>query len=115
MTVVLHTPESGVVKTDISDGWTVIEGAPTMTTWFEYQSPDKSIVTGTWRSTTGAYRAEARFHEYVYLVEGVIELTPDGGETVTARAGDAFTVEADFKGVWRIVEPVYKRFLLKMG
>lgn len=114
MAVVVHQPETGRILSEISPGWEVIEGSPTMTTWFEYQSPDESIVTGTWRATPGKLHATYKYHEFVYLIEGLIEITPESGETVTVRSGNAFTVEADFVGTWNILEPVYKRFLLKV-
>ncbi|MDR3506547.1 MAG: cupin domain-containing protein [Caulobacteraceae bacterium] len=114
MSVVIHAPETGVCNPNISDGWTVIDGEPTMTTWFEYRSPDETIVTGTWRATPGTFHATYKFHEFVYLIEGLIEITPEGGDTVIVKPGDAFTVEADFIGTWKIIEPVYKRFLLKI-
>lgn len=114
MSITVHIPETGVSNFDISAGWTAIEGSPTMKTWFEYRSPDEAIVTGTWRATPGTFHAKASFYEYVYLIEGKIEITPEGGATVTVGPGDAFSVEPDFVGTWKILEPVYKRFLLKM-
>lgn len=114
MTVQVLKPESSEPITPISDGWTVIEGAPVMWTWIEHASQDRSVVEGTWRCTPGLLRAEYRYYEFVVMLEGLIEITPDGGETVTVKAGDAFAVEADFRGAWRVLEPVHKRFLLKL-
>jgi len=97
------------------DGWTVAEGSPRMTTWIEYKAPDGSAIAGTWEATPGTFRAEYRAPEFVHLREGTIEITPDGGETVTVTAGDAFCVEADFAGLWKIVAPVRKHFLIILG
>lgn len=108
------TPEIGDPITPISPGWTVLEGEPTMWTWFEHQSEDGSLVEGTFRCTPGTLRAEYSYYEYVMMLEGRIEITPDGGETVVVKAGDAFAVEAHHKGVWKVTEAVHKRFLLKI-
>lgn len=115
MSITLSVPETGHVNPDISEGWTVVEGSPTMTTWFEYQSPDKTLVTGTWRATPGTFHAAYKFHEFVNMIEGEIDITPEGGETVTVRAGDNFNVEPDFVGTWVIKQPVLKRFLIKLA
>jgi uncharacterized cupin superfamily protein len=46
----------------------------------------------------------------VVLIKGRIVITPDGGTPVTVQAGDAFVVEKDFKGTWKIEEDVRKHF-----
>jgi uncharacterized cupin superfamily protein len=109
------TPQYGDANRQIGEGWTVLEGAPQLATWIEHRSNDGSIVAGTWHASPGTLRAEYRFYEFVVMIEGLIEITPDGGETMTVRGGDSFAIEADFKGVWKIIEPVRKRFLLKLA
>jgi uncharacterized cupin superfamily protein len=44
------------------------------------------------------------------LIKGRIVITPDGGTPVTVQAGDAFVVEKDFTGTWKIEEDVRKHF-----
>jgi len=116
MAVGISIPKTGLFVETPSDNWKAIEGNPIMKTWLEYQTADKTVVTGTWESTTGTWYSEnTLFHEYVYLVEGVMELTPDGGETLSVKAGDAFTVEAGFSGSWKVTEAVSKRFLFRLA
>ncbi|MBO9378873.1 DUF861 domain-containing protein [Sphingomonas histidinilytica] len=115
MSVKILTPETGDPITPISEGWEVIEGNPVLWAWFEHTSEDGKLIEGTWRCTPGTFRAEYKYYEFVVMIEGVIEITPDGGETVVVRGGDAFAVEADFKGTWKIVEPVHKRFLVRLA
>lgn len=114
MTIVRHSVSGIEPITADLDGWTPVAGSPGMTTWIEYSAPDGSLIAGTWRATPGIYRAEYAAYEFVHLVEGVIEITPDGGEAVTMAPGDNFSVEADFKGEWKIVEPVLKHFVIKL-
>lgn len=102
------------VTTDL-DGWTPIEGNPSMITWIEYGADDGSLIAGTWRATPGTYRAEYSAYEFVHLLEGRIDITPDGAETQTMLPGDAFSVDADFKGEWKIVEPVLKHFVIRLA
>ena len=48
------------------------------------------------------------------MLSGRIVITPDGGEPVTIVAGDAFVVENNFKGTWKIEETVRKHFDFKL-
>jgi uncharacterized protein len=92
------------------DGWVVTEGTPSMKTWVLHTATDGSMVSGIWECTVGSYHATYTAYEYVVLIKGRIVITPDGGTPVTVKAGDAFVVEKDFKGTWKIEEDVRKHF-----
>jgi hypothetical protein len=110
-TIVKLPPLASVtpVETDL-DGWVVTEGAPRMTTWVLHTAADGSMMAGYWEATPGSYHATYTAYEFVHLIEGRITITPDGGTPVTVTAGDAFVVEKDFKGTWKIEETVRKHF-----
>lgn len=92
------------------DGWIVKEGSPKMKTWVLHTSKDGAMVSGIWECSPGTYHATYTAYEYVVLIDGKITITPDGGTPVTVKAGDAFVVEHDFKGTWKIEEYVRKHF-----
>ncbi len=48
--------------------------------------------------------------EFCTVVRGSVTLTPDGGQPVTFRAGDSFSIEAGWAGTWRVEEPFLKLF-----
>ena len=96
------------------DGWTKVEGEPSMKTWVQHTSADGSMISGTWEATPGTYYATYKTYEFVHLMEGQITITPEGGASVTLVPGDAFVVEADFKGTWKIEKPVRKHFCIKL-
>ena len=100
--------------TDILEGWSIIEGAPTMKTWVQHTSKDGSMISGTWEATPGTYRASYEEFEFVHLIEGQITIIPDGGEAVRLGPGDAFVVEPGFTGVWKIEGAVKKHFCIKL-
>jgi uncharacterized protein len=95
---------------DTLDGWIVTEGSPQMTTWVLHTTADGTMMSGIWECTPGSYHATYTAYEYVVLIKGRIVITPDGGTPVTVQAGDAFVVEKDFKGTWKIEEAVRKHF-----
>ena len=96
------------------DGWVVVEGTPTMKTWVLHTSNDSKMMSGYWEATPGTYHATYTDYEFVHMIAGRIVITPDGGEPVTVVAGDAFVVEANFKGTWKIEETVRKHFDFKL-
>ena len=101
------------IETDL-DGWTKIEGHPTMKTWIEYTSDDGSIISGWWAATPGTYHATYAAIELVHMIEGEITITPDGGAPVMIGPGDAFVVEKTFAGTWKIEKEVFKHFTIKL-
>lgn len=96
-------------------GWVVVEGRPTMQTAVQHTSEDGKVMSGTWRASPGTYHATYTDYEFVHMIAGRIVITPDGGEPVEVGPGDAFVVEANFKGTWKIVEPVTKHFVVVVG
>jgi uncharacterized protein len=104
-----------VIPSDATlDGWIVTAGNPSMKTWVLHTSADGTMMSGIWECTPGTYHATYTAYEYVVLITGRIVITPDGGTPVTVSAGDAFVVEKDFKGTWKIEEHVRKHFDFKL-
>ena len=96
------------------EGWTVVEGSPSMKTWGVHTNAEGTMLSGVWEATPGTYHAVYSAYEFVHMIAGRITITPDGGEPVVVTAGDAFVVEADFKGTWKIEEAVRKHFDFKL-
>jgi hypothetical protein len=101
------------IETDL-EGWTKVDGHPTMKTWIEYTSEDESMICGWWEATPGTYHASYASWEFVHLIEGQITITPDGGSPNQVGPGDAFVVEKGFKGTWKIEQKVLKHFAIKL-
>ena len=100
--------------TEDLEGWVKVEGNPTMRTWVQHTAADGTMISGTWEATPGSWHATYTAYEFVHLIEGRITITEDGGEPVMLSPGDAFVVEAGFKGVWRIEAPVRKHFAIRL-
>jgi uncharacterized cupin superfamily protein len=90
----------------------LIEGAPMTETRLDYTQGDK-IFAGEWSSDVGAWRVSYDEWEFCHMLEGVCELTPDGGAPQRFTAGDSFVIEPGFTGVWRVIEPMKKRFVVR--
>lgn len=105
----------GEVSTEDLAGWKVVEGKPTMKTAVQHTTEDGKVLSGTWQATPGTYHATYTDYEFVHMIAGRIVITPDGGIPVEVKGGDAFVVEANFKGTWKIIEPVTKHFVVTLG
>ena len=112
--VKLGPPDSVEPVTSDLEGWTVVEGSPSMKTWVLHTSADGSIISGYWEATPGTYHATYTEYEFVHFIEGKLTITPDGGAPVVLGPGDAFVVESGFTGTWKIDETVRKHFDFKL-
>ena len=92
----------------------IVEGAPMTETRLDYERDETTFV-GEWAADLGAWRVAYDEWEFCHMLEGVCELTPDGGETQRYKAGDSFVIEPGFAGVWRVVEPMRKRFVVRLS
>ena len=95
-------------------GWKPVEGNPTTKTTVQHTTEDGKILSGTWEATVGTFHATFAAYEFVHMISGRITITPDGGEPVEVGPGDAYVVEANFKGTWKITEDVTKHFVVAL-
>lgn len=88
----------------------IVAGSPEFTTFMFDQSRAK---VGLWQVTLGSYRMEygENAYEIFTILEGIVEIAEDGGETRTYRAGDTVVLRANFRGTWRTIETVTKVFV----
>ena len=88
----------------------LVSGDPVHTTW---NLEDKDgLYCGLWHSTVGAWRVAYDEWEYCHLREGVSVLTNDRGHATTCRAGDSFIVRPGFTGIWTVIEPTLKDYVI---
>ena len=68
--------------------------------------------TGFWECTPGRFRRQVPQAEYSYFITGSGSFTPDGGEKIEFRSGDAIYFAADTQGEWNILETVQKAYVI---
>ena len=89
----------------------VIEGAPVSSTAVEYDMGD--LCAGEWRASVGAWRVRYDEWEFCHLLEGACELVADDGQVQRFDEGDSFIIEPGFSGIWRVLAPMRKRFVIR--
>ena len=93
----------------------LIAGDPLFKTWAQDVARDDMIHTGVWEATPGLTRSvKGETFEFCHILAGIVEITPDGGEPVTYKAGDSFVMKPGFIGTWRTVETVRKIYVTVM-
>jgi uncharacterized cupin superfamily protein len=69
-----------------------------------------------WRVLPGSAPEEFpyEFHgnELMHVLEGVLEVDIEGGDTVTVRAGDVAYFPAGTRSTWRLTTPLRKLFMV---
>lgn len=90
----------------------VAAGKPHTIARTDYERGDK-IFAGEWSATVGAWSVKYDEWEFCHMLEGVCELETSDGETRRFQAGDSFIIEPGFIGVWRVIEPMRKRFVIR--
>jgi uncharacterized protein len=92
----------------------VLEGRPRTVTRNQY-ALGEDVFVGEWSSTVGAWRVSYDEWEFCEMLEGECEVTPDEGGAKVFRRGDAFVIEPGFTGVFRVLSPMKKRYVIKHG
>lgn len=91
----------------------LIAGSPSFKTWAMDEAKDGQVRTGVWQATPGETRSiKGETFEFCHILEGVIEIIPDGGAPVTYRAGDSFVMKPGFTGIWKTIETVRKIYVV---
>jgi len=65
---------------------------------------------GIWEKEVSEFPWTYDSEEICYLLEGEVEVTPDGGEPVKIKAGDFVTFPAGMSCNWKISSPIKKHF-----
>lgn len=67
---------------------------------------------GVWESSPGVFRRHIMNREFSHVISGWCIFTPDGGEPVELRAGDAVFFPENSEGVWDIRELFRKTYVI---
>lgn len=90
----------------------VLLGEPIATTSSHDIEHEDGVAAGIWECTPGRWRRQIAQQEFCHFITGRCTFTPDGGEAMHIRAGDALLLPANTFGIWDIEETVRKSFVL---
>ncbi|HTE43010.1 MAG TPA: cupin domain-containing protein [Steroidobacteraceae bacterium] len=92
----------------------LVNGNPQRTTWNVYANPSGEVFAGIWSSEVGSWRIEMGpgEDEFFFVVQGRCHLIGDGAAPVEAGPGQSLVIPAGFKGIFEVVEPMTKHYMI---
>lgn len=107
-------PSAGVAWEDapIEPSW-IIEGSPVARCGWWSASTDGTTQNFVWDCTAGRFSWHFSADETVHIIEGEVEITADGFETVWLRAGDAALFRSGTSAIWHVPQYVRKHAVIR--
>ncbi|GAB7528372.1 cupin domain-containing protein [Pseudomonas sp. 3A(2025)] len=87
-------------------------GTPVAATALHAHETADKLLTGVWECSPGRWRRKVLAREFSHFIAGHCIFTPDDGEPVELRAGDAVLFPANCHGTWEVLETVRKSFVI---
>lgn len=92
----------------------LVQGNPDRTTWTHYSATQGDFDCGVWACQPGAWRIAfpAGKEEFFCVISGRLRITSHTGNAREFGPGDACVIPAGFEGVFEVIEPVRKHFVV---
>ncbi|WP_341248455.1 cupin domain-containing protein [Cupriavidus pauculus] len=92
----------------------LVRGNPNRTTWTHYSAAQGDFDCGIWTCEPGAWRIAfpAGKEEFFHAISGRLRITSHAGDAREFGPGDACVIPAGFEGVFEVLEPVRKHFVV---
>lgn len=90
----------------------LLAGDPTTTTRNFFSDPDGVFFAGIWESTRGRWRVTYSEYEFCHITRGRVRIEGPSGQRWEFGPGDTFVIPAGFAGVWDVIEPMAKLYVI---
>jgi uncharacterized cupin superfamily protein len=80
-----------------------------------FSSPDGTTSAGYWQVEAGRSRWDFDYTEVIWVVEGEVTVTEDGGEPVRLSPGDVGVFPVGWKGEWDVPDGLKKFYVVFPG
>jgi uncharacterized cupin superfamily protein len=90
----------------------VVAGDPVTIAHNYFSDPSGVFFAGQWESTSGRWRVTYSEYEFCYVLRGRVRIEATSGKRWEFGAGDAFVVPSGFSGVWEVLEPMAKLYVI---
>jgi len=74
--------------------------------------PEKQVEVGVWECSPGVWRRQVKQAELCHFVAGHCFYTPEGGQQMEIKAGDAVFFPPNSQGVWDVKETIRKTYVM---
>lgn len=90
----------------------LVRGAPLQAAMNHYSDAGLAFHCGVWEGDPGAWRVRYTEHEFCHMLAGRVRIVDDRGGEQIVEAGDSFVIPAGFSGVWDVLEPARKLYVV---
>lgn len=90
----------------------LLGGSPQHTARNFFSDATGQMFAGVWESTPGRWRVSYTENEFCHLTTGEVIIESSDGERWRFAAGDSFVIPAGFSGVWQVLEPLRKLYVI---
>jgi uncharacterized protein len=90
----------------------LLSGDPVTTVKNYFADKDGRFFAGVWESTRGRWRVTYSEHEFCHITRGRVRLEDNKGKRWEFGPGASFLIPAGFSGVWEVLEPVSKLYVI---
>jgi uncharacterized cupin superfamily protein len=112
--VILFNQQTTETETDYPKAERRLQGNPLRTTQNHFTNASGEVFSGVWGSEVGSWRivfGEGE-DEFFYVTEGRCRVIDDAGNSSEAGPGDALVIPAGFNGVFEVLEPMKKHYVI---
>jgi uncharacterized protein len=90
----------------------VLSGDPQHTARNYFSDATGQLFCGIWESTPGRWRVAYTENEFCHITQGKVVIESQDGDRWSFKAGDSFVIPAGFSGVWDVIEPLTKLYVI---
>jgi uncharacterized protein len=92
----------------------LVSGNPQRSTWNHFTNISGEVFAGEWACEVGSWRIEmgATEDEFFYVTAGRCRLIDEQGVVVEVRTGESLVIPAGFKGLFHVLEPMRKHYVI---
>ena len=102
------TPE---VSQDRPNAERLLSGDPVTTVKNFFSDGAHGFHVGVWQSTVGSWRVTYNEHEFCHITSGRVRIR-DEVRSWEFGPGESFVIPAGFAGVWEVLEPMSKLYVI---
>ncbi len=91
----------------------ILEGTPDARAEFTAHSADDGVSAGFWSCDVGRYEFVFDYDEFIYLIEGEVEISDQAGTSLVLRAGSTAHFPQGTTSIWRVTARMTKYFVAR--
>jgi uncharacterized cupin superfamily protein len=90
----------------------LLQGSPEQVARNYFSDSTGRFFAGVWESSPGKWRVRYSENEFCHITRGRVRIEHESGRSWTFATGASFVIPAGFIGVWDVLEPTAKLYVI---